>query len=133
MSDVIRCKDVLSEENGGIFLGEIFAKGKSWAIVLWDGMLKPDIYPAESLLVEAGKWVPLAADTWNFMDTASAPVRCRVQNTEVGGQEGEFFGVVVVDNMPWAVIRWDDDKDPDLYKAAVIQIEKMEWEPLVKT
>ena len=101
MSD-IRCKDVSSEENGGIFLG-----------------------------VEVGKWVPLTTNTWDFMDTT--PVRCRVQNTEVDGREGKFFGAVVVDNMLWAVVRWGDNEDPDLYKAAVIQIEKMEWEPLVKT
>jgi len=39
------------------------------------------------------------------------------KNTDKAGCDGQFFGWVSVDGRRWAIVQWEHDEDPDLYKA----------------
>ena len=43
-------------------------------------------------------------------------------NTDKAGIEGKFFGWIKIDGRKWAIVRWEEDEDPDLYKAELLLI-----------
>lgn len=63
----------------------------------------------------------------------TAGVRCRIKQGWVeAGREGDAF-MYFDDNKAqlWVALQWDDDDDPDLHKAAGIQIQRFNdsrWE-----
>ena len=123
MSLGIRCK-----HDGGLtgeFFTTILIRGKSWAVVYWDGMDHPIICPKKLLLVERKSWVPLTGKKDVLL---VRPIPCTGdKNTDKNGHEGWYFGKVSVNSRPWAVVRWCGDKEPDLYKAELLLVEKISW------
>lgn len=66
--------------------------------------------------------------TWGYAGT-----RCRIrQRWADAGREGEAF-LFFTDNkgQQWVALQWDDEDDPDLHKAAGLEIRRLneqEWE-----
>ena len=57
-------------------------------------------------------------------------VTCRCkgkEDTDRAQCEGEYFGNVLINNRGWALVQWDTDEDPDLYKVELLLIEKTTW------
>lgn len=55
-------------------------------------------------------------------------VRCKAQKgTDMADREGEYFGNVVVKDTRWAIVLWDNDEDPNLYKADMLLVENRRW------
>ena len=98
-----------------------------------------------ALLAEALQYIDpasgLAAHKLRALITAAlsekdegVPLHCRVKAGWVdAGRRGIFFGQVYA-QQAWAVVRWDDEDDPETFKSAgieVIQIGDAEkWQPL---
>lgn len=58
-------------------------------------------------------------------------LRCRgKEDTDKAKAEGEYFGNILISGRVWAVVLWDDDEDPDLYKAECLLIEEKAWRAL---
>lgn len=58
-------------------------------------------------------------------------VPCRIKMGWDGeGKTGQYFGFVAFGGTKWAIVLWDDDVDPDLHKAAGLEILQMSWTPL---
>lgn len=58
-------------------------------------------------------------------------MRCHGRDSiNMSDREGEYFGNVVVKEMRWAIVLWDNDEDPVLYKADCLLLEKKTWVPL---
>lgn len=63
---------------------------------------------------------------FNFCDDET--LRCRGKpNTDKRNCEGEYFGNILINEVLWALVLWDDDEDPDLYKASCILVEETAW------
>lgn len=46
------------------------------------------------------------------------PVRCVCRKDwDKAGHEGDYFGNVLIDGRNWALVLWDGEEDPDLYKS----------------
>lgn len=43
--------------------------------------------------------------------------------TDKSGEVGVFYGWINIDRK-WAIVRWEGDEDPDLYKAELLLIEE---------
>ncbi len=63
-------------------------------------------------------------------------LRCRHSNetpaTEQRVQHGHCYGLVKIDGMPYAIVRWDN-KDKELCPAAHIEVEVKQWQPITIT
>lgn len=46
---------------------------------------------------------------------------------DVAGQEGEYYDYVRVKGMKWAIVLFDGEEDPSLYKADGIEICSIQW------
>lgn len=60
------------------------------------------------------------------------PKHCRVSTNGrwlEAGKEGQLYGVLVTDQ-EWAIVIWDGDDDPSLYKAVAIEVMEPKWSPL---
>ena len=56
-------------------------------------------------------------------------LRCKgKENTDKADSEGEYFGNMAINDRLWAVVLWDGDEDPDLYKADCLLVQKKRWE-----
>jgi len=58
-----------------------------------------------------------------FYQNSKNTVPCRIAkgwNRE--GRLGQYFGRIVVGDMEWAIVLWDGEEDPDVYKAAALEI-----------
>lgn len=65
--------------------------------------------------------------------TLSNSVRCRIADGwGDAGRLGQYFGKIDIDcdGMEWAIVRWDDEEDPDLHKARAIEIQAFSWRKL---
>lgn len=55
-------------------------------------------------------------------------IRCKgAKNTEKDQMYGVYYGYFYCRGQQWAIVLWDGDDDPDLYKASCILIEKKTW------
>lgn len=64
---------------------------------------------------------------YNFQNDYT--VRCRGKShSDKYMKEGEYFGYLYVSKIKWAIVLWDDDSEPELYKADLIEAEKKMWE-----
>jgi hypothetical protein len=54
--------------------------------------------------------------------------KCRIKKGwDEAGKTGTFYIVVSIEGMNWAVVVWDGEEDPDLCKAAGIEIEETKF------
>ena len=57
-----------------------------------------------------------------------ATMRCKGRHsTDKANQEGEYFGNFIIKNRKWALVLWDTEEEPDLYKAELLLVESKEW------
>jgi hypothetical protein len=55
-------------------------------------------------------------------------VRCRVkEGWHEEGRLGWYYGAVAVNGRYWALVQWDTDDDPDLYKVEGLEVMKEVW------
>lgn len=53
---------------------------------------------------------------------------CRIKDGwHEAGKEGVFCGILNVNGRRWAVVKWDDEKDPDMHKAEGVEISSKVW------
>ena len=58
-------------------------------------------------------------------------MRCKgKENTDMANREGEYFGNVFIKDRKWALVLWDHEEDPNLYKADLLLIENKTWTPV---
>lgn len=58
-------------------------------------------------------------------------MRCKgKEGTDMADQEGEYFGNFYVKDTKWALVLWDFEKDPSLYKADMLRVENKRWIPI---
>lgn len=58
-------------------------------------------------------------------------LRCKgAENTDKATQKGEYFGNFVANGQRWAIVLWDGEDDPDLYKADMLLVIEERWIPL---
>lgn len=60
------------------------------------------------------------------------PKHCRVSTRGKwmdAGREGQLYGVMVADR-EWAIVIWDGDDEPTLFKAEAIEVMEPNWSPL---
>jgi len=51
------------------------------------------------------------------------PVKCTGKpKTDKTSVMGTYYGWIVIDGRKWAIVRWEGDEDPDLYKAELLLI-----------
>lgn len=59
--------------------------------------------------------------------------RCRIKKGwHEEGKEGFFYGIVHT-NRNWAIVVWDGDDDPDLFRAEGIETQTTNWIGLQET
>jgi len=64
----------------------------------------------------------------DFDFSSDETLRCKGNDTsDKKDSEGEYFGNFYVNNKRWALVLWDGDDDPDLYKADLLLIERKSW------
>lgn len=64
------------------------------------------------------------------MSIAVSSIRCRIKKGwEGAGKKGQYLGYIVKDQR-WAIIIFDDDKDPTFFKAAGLEIESLSWKDI---
>lgn len=67
----------------------------------------------------------------DFEFTNDETLRCKgKESTDKAGQEGEYFGNFFVKDTKWALVLWDNEDDPVLYKADCLLIVKRSWVPI---
>lgn len=65
----------------------------------------------------------------NYDFTLDETIRCRGRkDTDAENKEGEYFGNFLIKDRKWALVLWDGDEDPDLYKADLLEVECRSWE-----
>ncbi len=61
-----------------------------------------------------------------FVSDESIP--CKIHdNFDGAGRTGQYFGKININDMDWAIVLWDDEEDPDLFKAAGIMVEQIKY------
>ena len=56
------------------------------------------------------------------------PLKCRIAAIwEDAGKEGLYFGSVVIAGQRWGIVKFNDSDDPDLLKAACLEIAYERW------
>lgn len=48
------------------------------------------------------------------------------------GREGTLFVVISINGQDWAVVLWKDEEDPDLFKAAGLEVAEVKFVSLEK-
>ncbi len=49
-----------------------------------------------------------------------------------GGALGFVYGTIILaDDRVWAIVKFDDDDDPDLYKADMLEVETCSWKGFI--
>jgi hypothetical protein len=72
--------------------------------------------------------MPLPID---FDFESDETLRCKGKpDTDKADAEGEYFGNFFVNNRWWALVLWDGEEDPDLFKAELLLVETKQWKPL---
>lgn len=57
--------------------------------------------------------------------------RCRVKaGWEHAGREADLHATIEIGGRKWAVLVFDGDDDPDMYKAEALEMEGKTWRPL---
>lgn len=69
--------------------------------------------------------MPLPVE-FNFENGETCRCRGKASSDKVDCK-GEYFGFVYIKDTKWAIVLWDGDYDPDLYKANLIEIEVKQW------
>jgi hypothetical protein len=63
---------------------------------------------------------------FNFSEEKTLP--CRIADGwDNAGKTGQYFGNIMVNDIGWAIILWDGEEDPDMYKMSGIEINKPHW------
>ena len=58
------------------------------------------------------------------------PIPCKIKpGFYEEGKTGQYYGSVVV-GRSWAIVLWDEDEDPDLFKDEGLLILEKIWKPL---
>jgi len=59
------------------------------------------------------------------------PCNCKgKENTDKSSWDGVFYGWIKIEGRKWAIVKWEGDEDPDLYKANLLLIEENRMIPL---
>ena len=54
---------------------------------------------------------------------------CRIkEGWEDAGRQGFFFGTVYVDGLCWAIIKLDEEQEPQLHKATGVEVPQDKWQ-----
>ena len=53
-----------------------------------------------------------------------------VNHYDKGGKTGQYFGNMMIGNTCWAIVLWDDEEDPDFFKADGLVIQQINWESI---
>lgn len=63
-------------------------------------------------------------DDFSFSMVDDGPIRCRGKvGTDKEGKDGQYFGQFhIKDDVWWALVQWDDEDDPDLYKLNLLEV-----------
>jgi len=63
---------------------------------------------------------------FDFREDETLP--CRIaKGWDKAGRTGQYFGNIIVNDTCWAIVLWDGDEDPDMYKTSGIEINKPHW------
>ena len=63
---------------------------------------------------------------FDFREDETLP--CRIaKGWDKAGRTGQYFGNIMVNDTCWAIVLWDGDEDPDMYKTSGIEINKPHW------
>ncbi len=58
-------------------------------------------------------------------------LRCRIKSGwDNSGKEGEYFGNVMINSQMWAIVLFDNEDDPDLFKADGLLVDQKLWKDL---
>lgn len=72
----------------------------------------------------------MATEEHEGYDFSKGITPCRVrEGWDEAGKKGRFFGTVYIDGRAWAIVKWDGDDDPDMFKAESIEIPADKWIP----
>ena len=64
----------------------------------------------------------------DFDFSTNHTLRCKgKENTDMVNQKGEYFGTFYTGSTKWAVVLWDNEEDPNLYKADMLYIAETTW------
>jgi len=63
---------------------------------------------------------------FNFSEEKTLPCRIAI-GWECAGKTGQYFGNIIVGDVCWAIVLWDNEEDPDMHKIAGIEINKPHW------
>lgn len=68
---------------------------------------------------------------FDFGFSNDVTTRCKIKpDYYEADKEGEYFGYITINNRKWAVVLWDGEDDPDLFKAEGLLLAKTSWTPL---
>jgi hypothetical protein len=57
--------------------------------------------------------------------------RCKIKQGFAGvGKEGQYFGNVMV-GQRWAIVLFDGEEDPELFKTSGLLVEEKEFKPII--
>ncbi len=55
-------------------------------------------------------------------------IPCKIKDDwDQAGRKGQYFGFMYFLDKKWAVVLWDDESDPDFFKAEGIEVARTKW------
>ena len=67
-----------------------------------------------------------------YSDMLDTTIDCRIKKGwDRENRHGICYGKILINNMPWGIVKWDDEEDPDLVKADALEIYQPKWVSLL--